>query len=171
MLSRRNGFYAFLSALHVFPAGKCVGEVSLEEWNAPKLWRSGYPGVPADWTAFAEDVFGGPFFISAAGIHSLDPETGELEFVAQDLEGWCAAVLEDPEVLTGYPLAEEWQERNGRLPSGMRLVPATPFVLGGEFSVENLVLMESAKALRLRAELASKIAGLEDGQQIVFRYE
>jgi hypothetical protein len=41
MLRRKNGFYAFESALHVFPSTSAVA-ISLEEWNADTLWRNGY---------------------------------------------------------------------------------------------------------------------------------
>ncbi|MFI1400216.1 hypothetical protein [Streptomyces sp. NPDC020681] len=171
LLNRRNGFYAFLSALHVFPSGRSGVECSLEEWNAPDLWRSLYGDVGSEYTAFAEDLFGGQFLISNRGIHLLDPETSEIEFIAPDLDGWCALILDDPEVLTGYPLAEEWQSSHGKIPTGMRLVPAKPFVLGGEFSAENLVLMESGKGMRYRGELAQKIRDIPDGGKIVLRYE
>ena len=41
LLRKKNGFYAFESALHVFPVAS-PGGMSLEEWNADSLWRNGY---------------------------------------------------------------------------------------------------------------------------------
>jgi hypothetical protein len=170
LLRRRNGFYAFLGALHVFPTVASGEEFSQSEWNADDLWKGAYPSLDAEYTAFAEDVFGGQFLHSGSGVFQLEPETGELERISVDISGWCAAVLDDPEVLTGYPLAEEWQVRNGRLPIGKRLIPRTPFVLGGDFSCDNLMLVDSAESLRWRAELAAQIRDVPDGGKIVLRY-
>ncbi|MEU6183683.1 hypothetical protein [Streptomyces coeruleorubidus] len=171
LLRRRNGFYAFLGALHVFPTVAVGDEVSQAQWNADELWRGCYPDLGAEYTAFAEDAFGGQFLSSESGVFHLEPETGEIEHIASDITGWCAAVLDEPEVLTGYPLAEEWQTRHGKLPAGKRLVPRKPFVLGGEFTCDNLMLVDSAESLRWRAELAAKIRDVPDGGKIVLRYE
>jgi hypothetical protein len=170
LLRRRNGFYAFLGALHVFPTVASGEEISQAEWNADDLWKGSYPNLGPEYTAFAEDVFGGQFLHSDSGVFQLEPETGELERISVDIPGWCAALLEDPEVLTGYPLAEEWQGRNGRLPIGKRLIPRTPFVLGGDFACDNLMLVDSAESLRWRAELAAQIRDVPDGGKIVLRY-
>ena len=170
LLRRRNGFYSFLGALHVFPTISSGDEISQPEWNNDALWRSGYPDLGVEYVAFAEDLFGGQFLHSNSGVFQLEPETGEIEQIAVDVPGWCAAILDDPEVLTGYPLAEEWQTRNGRLPVGKRLIPRKPFVLGGEFSSENLMLVDSAESLRWRAELAAQIRDVPDGGKIVLRY-
>ncbi|MFF4314172.1 hypothetical protein [Streptomyces sp. NPDC001507] len=171
LLRRRNGFYAFLGALHVFPTVSTDVEISQSDWNSDDLWRACYPALGKEYTAFAEDVFGGQFLYSDSGVHQLDPESGEIEKVASDIEGWCAAILEEPEVLTGYPLAEEWQTLHGRLPVGKRLVPKKPFILGGDFSCDNLMLVDTVESLRWRAELAAKIRDVPDGGKIVFRYE
>ncbi|MBL1108802.1 hypothetical protein JK361_30175 [Streptomyces sp. 5-8] len=171
LLRRRNGFYAFLGALHVYPTVSGGDEISQSDWNSEDLWKGQYPGLGQEYTAFAEDLFGGQFLYSESGVFQLDPETGEIEEISTDIEGWCAAILEEPEILTGYPLAEEWQELHGQLPAGKRLAPRKPFVLGGEFACDNLMLVNTVESLRWRAELAAKIRDVPDGGQIVLRYE
>jgi hypothetical protein len=42
LLSKKNGFYAFESALHVFPAGHFQDVMDLEKWNSNELWRESY---------------------------------------------------------------------------------------------------------------------------------
>ncbi|MFZ0815639.1 MAG: hypothetical protein WAM78_08970 [Candidatus Sulfotelmatobacter sp.] len=54
MLESKNGFYAFKSALHVFPLTSAI-EMSLEEWNADTLWRNGYRDLAEGLLFFAED--------------------------------------------------------------------------------------------------------------------
>ena len=43
VLKERNGFYAFESALHVFPhTTDTASGMSFEEWNSDSLWRNSY---------------------------------------------------------------------------------------------------------------------------------
>jgi hypothetical protein len=101
----------------------------------------------------------------------LDPETSELETLCETIPEWCDQILNDAEYLTGFPLAQEWQHANGPIPSGSRLVPVTPFVLGGEFACSNLIAMDALKAMEYRAELARKIENLPDGSKIVLKVD
>jgi len=41
-LRRRNGFYAFESALHVFPLQSAGNVYGLDVWNAPDAWVDSY---------------------------------------------------------------------------------------------------------------------------------
>lgn len=169
LLKHKNGFYAFESALHVFPAYSVGKELGLMEWNSSDLWICEYQGMADKSLFFAEDIFGGQFCIKSDGIYLFEPETGAFDFLAPDLEGWAQAVLSDYDLLTGYPLAHAWQQSRGILATGSRLVPKTPFVTGGEFVVENLMAIESVKAMRLRANLAIQIRDLPDGAAIVWK--
>jgi hypothetical protein len=167
LLVRKNGFYAFESALHVFPMRSIRSEIGLVEWNSHSLWSGEYQEKLIDHCLFfAEDIFGGQFCVRPEGVFLFDPETGVFDFLAKDLEGWAQAVLSDYEVLTGYPLAHRWQKLNGAIPPGMRLIPKTPFVLGGEFSTENLMIFDRIKGMQLRANLAVQIRDLPDGTPI-----
>jgi hypothetical protein len=44
-LSLKNGWYAFESALHLFPLGKKENVLDLETWNSEDLWRGDYRGL------------------------------------------------------------------------------------------------------------------------------
>ncbi|WP_347906102.1 SMI1/KNR4 family protein [Pseudomonas purpurea] len=171
MLCQRNGFYALESALHVFPTHSSQHEIGISDWNENALWRSGYKGLADGCLFFAEDVFGGQFCIKDNKIYTFDPETGSLEYLADDIEGWVIALTSDYEVLTGYPLAHQWQKQNGQLPAGKRLLPKLPFVLGGEFVLDNLYLADAVEGMRLRADIASQIKDLPDGAQIAFNID
>lgn len=166
LLHQKNGFYAFESALHVFPAQSTQSEMGLDSWNAPGCWRSAYDGMADGCLFFAEDAFGGQFTLKSGGIYQFDPETASQELLASDLESWAEALLSDYEVLTGYPLAHQWQARHGPLPSGKRLVPKLPFVVGGEFSIENLYLLDAVKGMQLRGSIATQIRDLPDGAEL-----
>ncbi|WP_411386449.1 SMI1/KNR4 family protein [Pseudomonas sp. MPB03] len=171
MLRRRNGFYAFESALHVFPTHSNQQEIGVYDWNSDALWRSGYKGMADGCLFFAEDVFGGQFCFKDGKIYIFDPETGSLEYLADDVESWAKSILVDFDVLTGHPLANQWQKQNGQIPAGKRLLPKVPFVLGGEFVLDNLYLADAVEGMKLRADIASQIRDLPDGAQIKFSVE
>lgn len=171
ILRARNGFNAFESALHFFPAQTSLLSVGIDEWNRPGGWRDEYGELSEGCLFFAEDIFGGQFCIKSNCVWQFDPETGERVSMGASLDEWAKRLLSDYEMLTGYPLAHAWQEVNGVIPEGMRLVPRTPFVLKGEFALSNLVLMESERSMRVRGNLARQIKGLPDGAQISFKID
>lgn len=168
MLRKRNGFYALEGALHVFPSYSGQQAIGLDEWNDDGLWRAEYQGMADGCLFFAEDVFGGQFCIKDGKVSTFDPETGALEYLADDIEGWAAAIVGNYDVLTGYPLAHQWQSQNTQLPAGKRLLPKTPFVAGGEFDLENLYLVDAVEGMKFRADIANQIRNLPDGAQIRF---
>lgn len=165
-----NGFYAFESALHVFPSTAAPGERGADEWNAQELWRNAFPDFSPAWYCFAEDAFGGQFAINPEGVVCLlDPETGVHELIAANLEGWAQALLGDYRALTGWPVAHEWQASNGALVPGRRLIPKLPFVLGGAYAVDNLYDADCAASLRYRGEIAQQLSQLPDGASVKLR--
>jgi hypothetical protein len=166
ILTRRNGFFAFEGALHVFPATAAPAEYTLEDWNAPDVWRDAYGHLAEDGLYFAEDVFGNQFLLRDSKVHGFDAETAETTLIADDLEGWAAALLAEYDSLTGYPLAHEWQLRNGPVPAGHRLVPKRPFVIGGGYEVDNLRAVPVVRGMRWRGEIARQLVDLPDGESV-----
>ena len=170
LLRACDGFYAFESALHVFPSTTTASELGVAEWNAPQCWRETFDALTGDLCCFAEDVFGVQFTIGLDGVvGALDPEIGVVKHVADDIEAWAQRVLDDYSVLTGWPLAHEWQIANGPLRAGRRLIPKVPFVLGGDFSIENLYDADAVSAMRYRGELAAQMRDLPDGSSVTLR--
>jgi hypothetical protein len=169
LLRRRDGFLAFASALRVFPASPSGAQRSLDEWNAPGLWRDAYDGLADGLVCFAEDAFGGQFALAGDEVVAFDPETGDRRRAAASIEGWADAILRDHEVRTGWPLAVAWQERHGALPHHARLVPTIPFVLGGAYDVANLHLLDAVEGMRLRGEIAVQLRDTADGSRVRLR--
>lgn len=168
ILEWRNGFHAFESALHFFPASAIAPDISIDDWNARELWVDVYEGLADDRLFFAEDVFGGQFCIFDGSIHSFDPETGGMNHLAGSMDEWAGLILSDHEFLTGYPLGHAWQLAHGPIPVGKRLLPKIPFVAGGSYSIENLHAVDSVAGMRFRGEIACRIKDLPDGESIGF---
>lgn len=167
-LRRKNGFYAFESALHVFPACQEEGIIDLDSWNSPHLWIEEYGNMALETLFFAEGIFGDQFGVKGREIVRFEAETGLSEPIATSLEDWASLIVEDYNYQTGYPLAHKWQEKHGSLPCGQRLVAITPFVLGGDFDITNLFALDGVKAMRYHADLALRIRGVPNGTKIEF---
>jgi len=167
LLSLRNGFYAFESALHVFPA-ESGAEMNLNDWNLPGLWRFEYGDLADSTLFFAEDAFGNQFSLRDGRVCFFDAETGEQTAFAADLEGWAERILKHCNVSTGYPLLHDWQQKNSALANGTRLMPKLPFVLGGRYSVDNLYCIAGVSGMKTRGDLARQLKDLPDGTQVRF---
>lgn len=166
LLTKRNGFYCFESALHVFPSACDPTLMSIERWNSNDLWRKEYGSAVEGHVFFAEDVFGDQFGLNRGKVYRFDPESGEIEESATNLEKWAGRILADTDYETGYPLASAWQQQNGPLAPGTRLVPKVPFILGGEYKVDNLYALDAIEAMKYRADIWNQIRNLPDGTPV-----
>ena len=169
MLSRKNGFYAFESALLVRPLRGAASPRGVVEWNSPALWKGEYHDDLGSVLFFAEDIFGCQFCIRGDEICTFDPETAKFEAMALSVEGWASEVMSDYSLHTGYPLAHEWQDLHGSLTRGYRLLPVPPFVTGGKYEVENLFATPEVEGMSFRAFLSNGIRDLPDGAKIIFK--
>ncbi len=165
-LKIKNGFYAFESALHVFPLCGWQGEMDVEQWNDPKLWINCYGDMALDTLFFAEGIFADQFAIRKQEIIRFQAETGLAKPVASTLEDWASLILKDYSYQTGWPFAHEWQTKHGRLPYGERLVATIPFVMEGDYKVSNFHALDAVKAMRYHGDIALQIRDLPDGTKI-----
>jgi hypothetical protein len=169
LLSVKNGFYAFEAALHVFPHVESSLQseaIGVEAWNEHGLWKNWYQSLLDNCFCFAEDAFGGQFAIEGEKIVSFDPESGELEPLADSFEEWAGKLLSNYPQLTGAPVAHKWQLTHGPIPEGKRLLPKIPFVLGGQYDAKNLYAVDAVKGMRYRGELWQQLRDLPDGAQV-----
>jgi hypothetical protein len=167
MLERKNGFYAFESALHVFPfaAGPLNG-ATLAEWNSDSLWRNDYGDLTAGLLFFAENILQDQFCLSVSGVLRFNAETGGTKPMADSLESWAEIILRDYDHETGWTFANRWQAENGSIPPGKRLMPKIPFFLGGSYLTENLWAGDAVEGMRFKADLAIQTKSLRDGVQV-----
>lgn len=170
MLQHKNGFYAFESALHVFPVRRdSTDEMDLETWNSDTLWRKGYQSLAQGLLFFGEDIVQDQFCLSQQGVMRFKAETGEVAYMADSLEKWAELILSNYQFETGWPFAHEWQKSHGALLRGKRLMPKTPFFLGGEYSVSNLWAGDPLEGMRFKADLAMQTRDLPDGSKVRLR--
>lgn len=171
LLLRKNGFFAFEGALLVRPLMSFDGVWGVIDWNSHDLWRGGYCGAEGSGIFFAEDAFGFQFSVSERGVSLFDPEVATHEQVADSLEEWCRAVREKYRRYTGYSVLHSWQVQHGVIPRGKRLVPATPFFLGGKFELDNLAPVDDLESMRFRSHLYMQTRDLPDGASVRLKVE
>jgi hypothetical protein len=169
ILARKNGFFCFEAALRFFPSITVESSWGISEWNSPTLWKVDYRGIADDMFCFAEEIFGRQFVVHEENIAVFEPETGDLEIIASSLEEWASKMLLDYNQMTGHPLAHEWQSIHGPLHVRHRLMAKRPFVLGGEYSVENLVSLDSVRIMKSLGNLAFQLHHLSDGTKVEFK--
>ena len=166
LLTRRNGVFAFMSALQIFPADTQPGSIGLADWNEPGLWKAAYEGLAENLLCFAQDVFGNQFAIAGSKVVLFKVETGEIDDFATSLEDWASKLLDDYDYLSGYTFAKQWQEKNGPLGVGSRLCPIKPFIIGGAYELSNLRFVDAVKLMNEMGDLARQIHGQPDGTRI-----
>lgn len=165
ILSRKNGFYAYESAL-LFRPIKTVHDglvTGIIEWNDETLWKSYYTVPLKKALCFAEDIFGVQFCVHEDAIQSFNPETGEFTKLADSFDDWANWVLANVNPRTGFPLAHDWQLMYGPLEIGQRLMPIIPFVLGGTYTIDNVSKTLDLEGMRYRANIANQIRDCPDG--------
>ena len=166
VLKEKNGFYVFESALHVFPSISSDNQIGIIEWNETSLWKTYYNFDLSNVTFFAEDIFGNQFCIKDKTICLFDVESMSFEYLATSMEEWAELIIYNYDMLTGFKVAHEWQQLNGVLPTKQRLLPKIPFILGGEYSLNNLYTSDAIEGMRFRASIANQIKDLPDGVPI-----
>jgi hypothetical protein len=166
VLARKNGFFCFESALRFFPSSTAESSLGISEWNSVDLWKGDYRSVADNIYCFAEEIFGRQFVVHDRKIAVFESETGSLEVVASSLEEWASKVLLDYNQMTGHPLAHEWQSIHGPLHPRHRLMAKRPFVLGGEYSIQNFVALDSVRIMKSLGNLAFQFHDFEPVPEI-----
>ena len=170
MLNKRNGFFGLKKSLHVFPTHPSTQVQSgydLIEWNRRGQWKNAYSEEVQSILCFAEDIFGCQWALRKDHICKLDPETGEVQWFADNFESWAEQILQNAEIETGWPLSQQWIQKHSALPANCRLNPKTLFILGGSFTLDNLFAVEAAEGMRFRGDIARQIRDLPNGTQIM----
>src|SRR5258708_2436810 len=93
LLPGRNGFWSYESSLLVRPFASTVPPLGVLEWNEKQLWKGCYTCDLDHTLFFSEDAFGCQYCLADDKVKLFDPETGQLENVADSLDGWAQVVI------------------------------------------------------------------------------
>ena len=152
LLELKNGFYAYGGALLVRALSCTEQPIGITQWNKVALWNTAFQDNTIQAAiCFAEDVFGSQVCLMDNAVYHFDPETGTFKKVGDSLDEWATGVASDSDFETGEPLLRQWEQLHGTLRSGEKLTPKQPFVLNGQFSIENLYTMQDHESMTYRA--------------------
>ena len=163
-----NGGYFFGGSLLMRPVYCNDIVADLDKWNHLRLWKYLYKNIEwnPSWIFFAEDIFGFQFVWIEDFIFHFDPETGDMEKIADSAEEWMRLMDSEPNFWTGKEILQTWNNSNPWLENGKKLIAKQPFVCGGEFSCDNLVSVGEIESMTIRASIADAIQNTPDGKKI-----
>lgn len=121
-------------------------------------------------TPFAADLFGDFWIALQDGtVRKVLTETVEIDGDEdrESLDAWAEAILADPDVEVGEKFAFAWAEENGPIPNGKRLTGRTPFVMGGDYSFDNIYAIDFAELMAVRLHVGLQIRDLPDGARVM----
>ena len=119
--------------------------------------------------SFGQDTFGNQFCFNAVGsIVFFNIETGEIEPLADSFLSWEKALISDLDYLTGVNLRNKYVTNNGgELKYSDRLCPKVPFVMGGEYEINNLYPLSLNDCLLVNYNIAKQVHDLPDGTPVI----
>jgi hypothetical protein len=155
-----NGFIAHGGGVHVRGACHEPAWHSLREaWLGDNAFHRHYPELLPDDIPLAEDAVGDQWILRGDQVLRLAAETGDVEALGLDLDGFFAAVEADPvETLGLHPLLQ-LQHEGGRLEPGQLISVYPPFCM--KESADG-VSLRPVPALERHAFLRSLAAQLRD---------
>lgn len=172
MISRINGFSLFNAGVQVFRVGDAGLGPDLITWNEAGTWKDTYEGLADDVFCFGQDIFGTQFgIVDGEEVVRLDPETARTTTLGDRLDDWASWLLADPDVNGAAGFAYAFQQANGALEPGQRLIPYTFFISGGGYDFDNFAVRDAATAMRARGPIAQQIHDLPDGATVRINVE
>lgn len=166
-LKIKNGGYYFNNAIHVYGFSDSIKHHDLYYIN--KLIKSSFEDMSEGYF-FGEDLFGNLFGFHEGKIIFFDIETAEIEVIADSFLIWADLVLSEVDYYCAPTLIDQITIENVKsLSRGYRISAILPFVLGGEYKLENLVLKNFEENISFNASIAKQIKNKPDGEQYVLK--
>ncbi|WP_254562857.1 SMI1/KNR4 family protein [Dyadobacter diqingensis] len=162
-----NGGFFYGKSLHMYSYVARDTEHDIVQLN--KIIKDEFGDLTKNAFFFGQDLFGNQFGFLDNLVVLFNIETGDFEANGNSFYDWLQLLHEDGDYLTGESLLAAWESENGYLSIDDRLCPKKPFVVGGEYQIENLSALGIVKNLSYNSELAKQIHNLSDGTPIRFQ--
>lgn len=159
-----NGGYFYNNSLQIYSIDNSIDFNSFFKIN--ELIKKEYSNIISNEVFFAQEIFGNQFGFSSQGVIMFNIETGEKNLLSLDFNGWLEALEADIDFLTGKNIAKLWDQANPELKLNERLCAKKPFIIGGEYEIENLFALSFPQYVYSNANIANQVYGLPDGQSI-----
>lgn len=168
-LKRYNGGYFFQGALHLYGFDAANDWHDILQINAMVQKAYDTFNFSKAIYCFGCDLFFNQYGFNEGNVVMLDIYSGELTIVAPSFDEWVALLEIEGDYYSGYSLLDKWTLKRGKLEKGERLAATIPFVVGGEYKIENLHALRQDKLLDFASFFANEIKDLPDGSKILSR--
>lgn len=162
-----NGGFFFNRSLQIYSVG--TAESFNDIFSLNKQIQLIYRTILVDEFFFAQDVFGNQFGFSSKGIVFFNIETGEKEYIGKSFDDWTERLKSDFDYYTGESILLGWIQQWSDLNYNERLCPTIPFVVGGEYEIENLFKSTYPNYLLNNFNIANQVYNLPEGTPIKLR--
>lgn len=160
-----NGGYFYNNSFHIYGISEKLDFHDLRFMD--NFFHESYQEIVKGMKFFAEDVFGNPFAFLNNKVYLFTIETAEIECLAENFKDFIKLLYEDLDYLTGITLAAELsQNDNKSLTKGKRLSAKQPFIIGGEYKLNNLYLKDFKKNITYNSSIAKQVYNVPDGTKI-----
>ena len=164
ILSQNCGFF-YRQSLHLY------GHSSVNQFNdihhINSLLQNEFGEIITGLFSFGQDLFGNQFCfdIEKGGIVFFCSETGEREIISSGFSDWINLLHEKLEYFTGMNTLQSWI-LNNEFYFNQRLYPAIPFIMGGEYKINNLFASALPDYLKAYANITRQVDNLPDGTPV-----
>jgi len=142
-----------------------------EAWLGEDAFHRHYPELRSEDIPFAEDAVGDQWLLRDGEVVRLAAETGELEPLGLDVDGFFASVEADPvETLGLHPLLQLQQE-GGRLEPGQLINVYPPFCMKESANGVTLRPVPAHERHAFLWDLAAQVRDVPEGGTVRFRIE
>lgn len=170
LLNQVNGFIAFDGGLHV------RGAVLSPKWHSLRVVWTGdlalyrlYPELRETDIPFGQDYLGDQFVMRDDVVYRLSGETGKLESLQTDFDGFLKHAQEDPvNYLYLEPLLQ-FQSEGGKLEPGQLLNILPPFIMKESEDGVSMQAISLFDQIKFLSDFSSQIAGARDGTEVTMK--
>lgn len=159
-----NGGYFFNKSLLIYGFGVVPKYASFIDLNL--LINSLYNSFVPKAQYWGCDFLGNQFAFFENSVCFFNIETRQFQVLSKTFEEWLDVIYNDLDYYTGQSLVVKWEKKNKKLDFGERLCPKKPFVIGGEYVLDNLFALNIESLIKYNYEIASQICNLPDGTKI-----
>lgn len=165
-MNNHNGGYFYNNSLHLYGISTIFNYHDINSINS--IFSICYGGLVDNLFFFGEDIFGNPFgFNNQGDIIHFNLESADKEKVAHSFEEWLKVISADLNYFTGKDLVKYLNEDDKNLlGKGKRYTAKYPFILGGKYTADNLILKDYKKNLEYNSSIAKQVYDLPDGSSI-----
>lgn len=160
-----NGGMFFGGSLILYSFGATDSYAQISEVN--KTLNKEFGSLFKELFAFGQDIFGNQFCFESGttNIIFFGIEDGDRKIMNGSFKDWLATMENDSDFYTGYPYLHRWKN-SYQLRDDERLCPKIPFIIGGEYEMDNFYTCSFPNYIGINASIAKQIFDLPDGQEI-----